>query len=461
VDVTASTSYTAGDQDLPNYSEVFDGLITRNRVRNSDETASVVAHHISVTSDAGVVVRVTDRFRIVDNFRFVGFRLPSGRDYTTGLLFGANLLANENVFTPATCPAPYTAATCPQHNASSSADLTVGQTFNFLKQDTKSNTLQLQYDFSRQVSGRIGYRYERRHIFDTQNDAQLLTFYPTLPNRGACVGLPLDSNGVCTTTASTASQDAFEIHGNSLLAGASYHPSRAVRLNFDTEQFYADHSFTRITFTRESKVRVSGTVIPRQWAIIGASLNVMSNTNDDPSINYRSHNYNGGFNISLNPRARYGLDAAYNYTSYQQSSLICFNDTPPAGVTLPVVTQAGDCSANDPANPLLTDGYYQSNTHFGTAAVVVRPAARMTTRVGYSLTSVDGQIPRFNVLQPLGSLSYDFHQPVAEIDIALVHNLDWHAGWNYFQYGENDFVGPTASRYFHSNEASLSLRYAF
>ena len=152
---------------------------------------------------------------------------------------------------------------------------------------------------------------------------------------------------------------------------------------------------------------------------------------------------------------------AYNYSDPQQNALICLNDTPPVGVTLPVVTGAGDCSGNDPGNPLLTNGSYQNNTHFGMGAVVFKPVARLTTRFGYSVTSVGGQIQQFNILQPLRSLAYNYHQLVAGLDVDLARNLIWRAGWNYYQYGEKDFVGPTASRYFHANNATLSLKYAF
>ena len=461
VDVNGTLSYTSGDLLMPAYSEVFDGLLSRNRTRNSNESADLVAHRVNVAADAGVVLHATDRLRIVDTFRFFNFRLPGTRDYMTAALFGASLLSTPNVFSPATCPPPFTAATCPQHNASSGADLTVGHTVNFLKQDTKSNTLELQYDFSRKVSARAGYRYQRRKIFDSQNDAQQLVYYPTLPNRGACAGVVLDANGVCNTTASTSSADGFEIQGNSLLAGVSVHPSHELRVNFDTEQFYADHSFTRITYTRESKYRLSGSYMPKSWALVGASLNTVNQTNDDPAINFRGHNYNGGFSVSLNPRQRYGLDLAYNYAAYQQDTIVCFNDTPPTGVTLPVVTNAGSCAALDAANPLLTDGYYESDTHYGMGVFLFKPVPRLTTRVGYSVTSVGGRIPQFNILQPLGSLAYNYHQPLADLDVTLTHNFTWHAGWNYYQYGEKDFAGPTLPRYFHVNEATLSLKYGF
>jgi hypothetical protein len=110
---------------------------------------------------------------------------------------------------------------------------------------------------------------------------------------------------------------------------------------------------------------------------------------------------------------------------------------------------------------LLTDGYYESNTHYGMGAFTFKPVARVMTRVGYSVTSVGGKIPQFNILQPLGSLAYNYHQPLADLDVSLARNFTWHAGWNYYQYGEKDFVGPTLPRYFHANEATLSLQYSF
>jgi hypothetical protein len=33
---------------------------------------------------------------------------------------------------------------------------------------------------------------------------------------------------------------------------------------------------------------------------------------------------------------------------------------------------------------------------------------------------------------PLGSLSYNYHQPLASLDLDLRHNFIWHAGWNYY-----------------------------
>jgi hypothetical protein len=460
LDLTGSFDYTAGRMNLPEYSELLDGLSTRSRMRNSSDTGAAQVNRVTDSADAGAVLHVTDRFRIVDKFRFLNFRLPGAWNYTIDALFGATLLSTPNSFSPATCPPPFTAATCPQHNSSSGADVTVGQRLNFLKQDLKSNTFELQYDLSRKISGRLGYRYDRRTIFNSFTDLQTLTFYPMLPNRGACAGLAL-VNGVCTTTANSDGTDSVEIQGHSVLAGASLRPSREFRVSFDAEQFFADHSFTRISPRKESRYRATGSYTPRPWAVLGASINLLSNSNEEALTNYHGHSHNYSFNASVNPRERFGIEMAYNYSDFQQNALICFNDTPPTGVTLPVVTGAGDCSANDPGNPLLTNGSYQNNTHFGMGTVMFKPVARVTTRFGYSVTSVGGQIPQFNVLQPLGSLAYNYHHPLADLEVEVARNLTWHAGWNYYQYGEKDFVGPTSPRYFHDNDATLSLKYAF
>jgi hypothetical protein len=95
------------------------------------------------------------------------------------------------------------------------------------------------------------------------------------------------------------------------------------------------------------------------------------------------------------------------------------------------------------------------------ATLMVKPVKRVTSQLGYSITSVGGRAPVFNILQPDAALYYNDHQPVVNVGVDLGHNVSWKAGWNYYQYNEKNFIGPTASRYFHANQATVSLRYAF
>ena len=94
-------------------------------------------------------------------------------------------------------------------------------------------------------------------------------------------------------------------------------------------------------------------------------------------------------------------------------------------------------------------------------AITRKPVKRVTTLVGYSITNADGTTPLFNALQPGGWLQYNYHLPLANFTFDLGHNLACNAGWNYYQYNEKAFVGTTAPRYFHANNATVSVRWAF
>jgi hypothetical protein len=221
----------------------------------------------------------------------------------------------------------------------------------------------------------------------------------------------------------------------------------------------------RMAPRKESRYRFQTGYTPRPWAVLGGSINILEDANANSLTNYVGHNRNYGLTASLTPRERFGLDLAYNYNDVIQNALICFDDTPPTGVTLPFVTNANGttsfCAVNDPGNPLLANSFYTNHTQFGMGTVRVKPVKRLTANLGYSITSVDGSEPQFNVLQPLGSLQYKYHQPVAGASVDLGHKLAWNTAWNYYQYNEGSFVGPTAPRYFHANSLTESLRYAF
>src|SRR5208337_187099 len=247
MDLAGRFSYSKAENTLPGYEEMFSGLITRSRQSEYSTTGSAAAERLSVTGDFAATIHVSNRFRIVDDLRYDNFRIPGGWMLTTNSLFGATLLSTPNVFNSATCPPPYTAATCPQHSASSGADVVADAFSDMLRQERKVNTFELEYDFTHRINAFAGYRYESRDITDNTSDAQLQTFDPTLPNRGACAGLPLDANGVCSTTVTSNSAADVAIQAHSLIAGVSARVTDALRVRFDTELYYADNAFTRIS----------------------------------------------------------------------------------------------------------------------------------------------------------------------------------------------------------------------
>src|ERR1700693_2215758 len=98
------------------------------------------------------------------------------------------------------------------------------------------------------------------------------------------------------------------------------------------------------------------------------------------------------------------------------------------------MTNAASCAATAPATPLLANSYYTNRTRFGMSTVRFQPVKQVTANLGWSISSVDGAIPQFNILQPLGSLQY--YQPVANLSVDLVQKLAWNTGWNCYQYHE-------------------------
>jgi hypothetical protein len=272
VDLSGRFSYSSADSGNPVYDETFNGLITRNRQRVYEQAGSSNAQRISGSADFGMTYRLTDRLHLIDTFRWDNFRIPTGWNYTTTSLFGATLVSNPNVFSPATCPPPFTAATCPQHAAASPADV-LGDVLNqFLKQDSRINTFEVEYQFTPRVSAYVGYRFERRDITTSDSGFQVETFFPILASSRCasaataagttCIAGP---NGVFSFAGENPVLGDFnfvEINAHSALLGFSARPSNRIRFSFDTEQYYADNTFTRISprHLQRYKARVNAKV---------------------------------------------------------------------------------------------------------------------------------------------------------------------------------------------------------
>jgi hypothetical protein len=394
--------------------EFFSGLIQRSSIRQETVTGPGRATRISNVADFSATFHLSEHFRLVDTFRFWAYRIPQTfssieTDWTCTNTSTCSLL------TPISATAP---------SATNTADQL---SFN---QSWKRNQVDFVWDASKHFGGRIGFRYGDQvfhHILDF----------------------------------TTGDEDRVVVHEYTPLLAFWAKPSPTLRFNFDWEHTNNDAVIVRIGPRKQDRYRIQGNYTPKPWAVLGMSINLWGASNGDALTDYRAHNRNYGFTANLAPRERFGIDFAYNYNDSQQNALICFNDS---DTSLSVVANAGSCTVNgynDSKNPLLTDGSYTSNTHYGMGSVMFRPHPHITTQVGYSITSVDGQTPLFNALQPFGSLQYNYHQPLANLSVDLGHNLTAKAGWNYYQYGEKSFVGPTDPRYFHANNATFSLRWAF
>jgi len=362
LDFSASFAYSNADMNAA-YNEFFNGLVTRTFTRQFTANGPPKATRISDVADFTATLHLTNSIRIVDIFRFWAYRIPQ------------NLLASEtdwNLPVTGSCRPPACSLVAPISSVTPvTTDTLSAMSFN---QDWKRNETDLVWDLNRHLGARAGFRYGSKtfnHILDFI----------------------------------TGDEDKIPVHEYTALVGFWAKPLTNMRFNFDWEHSNYDNTIVRIGPRKEARYRIQGNYAPKSWAVVGASINLWENSNNDALTLYDGHSRNYGVTASLAPKQRFGFDFAYNYNDYQQNAMICFNDTPPAGVTLPVVTGAASCTQtvnpdnpyNDPSNPLLTNGFYTNKTHYGMSSIRIKPVSRLTTEVGYSITSVGGSTPQFNV----------------------------------------------------------------
>jgi hypothetical protein len=278
-------------------------------------------------------------------------------------------------------------------------------------------------------------------------------YYPNTPNRGNCVGVPLNPDGSCTFTGVVTpfGSPTTTINRYSGVLGAWFRGGRNLHANVNAQFGGADNWIYRTDPTTFFNISGNVAYAPRPWLTVGGNLIFQQAKNNTADIQLNQHNYVTMFNATITPGKRWGLDLAYNFDAIQQNTILCFE-----GAVVPgAITCVGD-------NTLLqTNAVYHTHTQYGYFALMLAPIERVTVRLGYNIVDNQGDTTSFNSLQPLGPLDSTYQSPLAAVDVVIHKNVMFKAGWNYYQYGEGSFVGPTAPRYFHANNTTLALRYSF
>jgi len=455
VDLSGRLNYSDAEASDPSTAELFNGL-GRNRLRAFGLTGGALSHRISLNGDLAATISVTDKFRIVDMFRYDSFRIPGNWSLVTQNFFGATLLTPFNTFTPATCPPPFTAATCPQHLSGSAADLIVDNRNDFLGQKRTSNTFLLEYDFTKRITAHVGYRFERREITQRVDNTQIQTFFPgptaALANRGACVGQPLNPDGTCTVAveAADAGEDFIQINGHTGLLGFAARTEK-FRASGDVEFFTGDNVFFRITPRHSQDYRFRAGYKAADWVNLGAAIRILEARNTSLDIGLLQHNRSYGFSAALaKPESMWGVDLSYDYNDIFSTTNICF-------VATPNLNPPGTISCGTPFLSGLS--VYTNTSNYGSASLIMRPTKRITAGAGYAVTTTNGNTLILNPIAPTGPLAYNYHLPTASIAFVVSEKVTFKSGWNYYDYNEKSNPGPTLPRDFRGNMFSVSVRY--
>jgi hypothetical protein len=508
LEMTGSFGYSSSDNTIPDFNETVIGWTTRTSSPGSITSGLAKATRVSVDGDWSGVYSVTDKFRIEDYFHYNNWRIPGLWDSVLGSLFttgGTGLGAPVGYFVPANCDVGnnYSGPTCPSHATTSAADVVDAYNANFLKQDMKSNTFELAYDFTRRFNAFIGYDYTSRQIVTSSLSYTTADIYypggPTasaandyLAARGSCAlaagslpaGCVLNANGSITFTPAVPTTgptvNTFAINENALVLGLTYHPIDNLSINGNFLIGYNDAAFTRIDPRNIQSYKVHATYTPKPWATLTGAVEIHENRDDVTTVSNLEHDRSYSFTAMLMPNPRLTIDFGYNYWGVYTRSEICFNysitatfpgppsasvpvSTSPPGVATTACPISG---ASVGAAGLGTLSTYASNDHFAHADLMWKPVKRVTATLGYGGSFVRGKTIFLNPLTPSGTLDFNYEMPYASITVDVYRGFSYKMAWNYYGYNEAGVTNPFGLaaiplQDFDGSNATFSFRYAF
>ena len=498
--MAGSAGYSSGSNTVSAFQEAINSWTSRTASRGGTTGGPAQAKRVSVNANWSGDYRITDKLSVSDEFRYDNWRIPSmwataaTNLYPTraAVVGQTGLLLPIAVVTPATfatvCPAsPYNGPACPQHNASSLADVTSELVSRFLGQNLRSNTVELKYDVMPRLSARIGYVYTARTISDfsaTFDTGEI--YFPggsagTLANhflaaRADCAvvlgALPLNctvnpdgsiQEGSPTNPVPDAANDTarnlYNIHEHAGLLGISARPTDTLRLSADLLFGYNDNSFTRISPRQLQSYKLHAVYSPKPWATIDGSVDIHENRDNVATVNNLEHGRSYSFVTTLAPNARLWVDFGYSYTDNYTQTEICFPDTGSIIFTTP-------CPIAGASSPLGTLSIYSSMDHYAFGDLMWKPYKRVTAMFGYGGSIVRGNTTFLNPLTPTGTLDFNYLKPYASLAFDIYGGLSYKTAWNYYGYNDRGVANPPGLaplplQDFNGSNATFSVRYDF
>lgn len=497
--MSGSLGYSRGDSSIPDFNEFVNGWTSRTVSRGSTVGGPADAKRVSVNVDWAGDYRVTDKFHIVDEFRWDVWRTPGAWVTTNTNLFatlptapgqaGLSLpiaMVNPSNFATV-CPAPFNGPNCPQHTSGSGADIQNELVSRFLGQSLKTNTFELEYEVTHRVNARIGYLYTDRIISDFGATFDTSEIYFPGGAKGNAGNLFLAARGDCTlvdgslpsgcvlnpdgsvTEGSLAqplpeanndtSRNILKIHEYAFLAGVSVRPMDKLRLSGDFMFGYNNTSFTRISPRHVQSYKFHAMYTPVRWASIDGAIDIHENRDNVATINNLEHDRTYSFVTTLSPNPRLWLDFGYHYTDIFAQTDICFADpgSPVFTTPCPIPTSPG---------PLGARSFYKSTDHFAYGDLMWKPFKRVTTTLGYAGSIVRGNTLFLNLLQPTGPLTFNYLKPYASLAFNIYKGFTYKTAWSYYGYNDHGVANPAGLatlplQDFNGSNLTFSFRYAF
>ena len=527
LEMSGSASYSSSNNaaaNLYDFANEWTNSAT-SQIRNAIVSGPADAKEAFVHANWSAIYSLIEKVRVVDSVRYDNWHNPgTGNQVTTNLFATAaqapgqtGILLPVAQFAPlvaggptfaSVCPASgyATSTTCPQHSATSSADVSATAYSNFLGQRLLSNTLQFEVELTKRVSGHIGYLYENRQIGEIDANAipEYSIYYPGGPAataandflaaRGSCPYLTGTTKfnpaagGTCVQNAdgsvtysnppsASVARALSTINEQVGLAGLTLLPMDSLRINADFEFGYNSYSYTRIWPRQVQSYKVHVNYRPRTWATIDGAIDIHENRDNVPQINNLEHGRTYSLYLALAPNSKFAYNLGYNFTDLYLQTFICFADTfgTLGGPGIP--TFAPCPISNSPVAQGATE-FYANKQHYAYSDVMWKPMKRVTASVGYAGTFAGGtergSTLFLNPLQPAGTLAFTYQKPFASIQIDLYKGLSYKTAWNYYGYNSKTPINtsvpinggtlalkPVGSPDFNGSTATFSVLYAF
>jgi hypothetical protein len=501
VSMSGRAAYSSGEQNSQDLNEIFIGNNASVLQVGGIAMGPTHAKRVIANADWAATWRITSKFRVVDSFTYDRFQIPGFWNFATISLFGqaplvngsSSLLLPPGKFDPTNCPPPFSADTCPQHNSDSPADMTNGTWTRYLAQNQKSNTFQLEYDFTSRFGARLGYRYGTRKV--TGQDSEFFAnevFFPGGPG-GTAANFYNAARGDCSDpTACTQQPDGSlvfsgllgdtshvvdaNIASQSMLTGIWARPTNSLRLNFDMELFWADAAYARIDPRKQQKYRLQAAYTPASWVSLDASVDILEHSNYMYLVNDTEHDRAYSFTAVFLPHDRFSFDLGYTYSDIYFRMIECWAYG--SGVTFPVapgLLPGGAITTECPVPTEIQGGdvtafgstvNYSSKTHVAYADVVWKPIKRVSMKAGYAGSFASGNTVFLNPNAPVGPLDYTYQKPYVGFAVDLAKGFTYKTTWSYYGYNPRSLANPAGlapigNQDFNANNVTFALRYSF
>jgi len=484
VDFSGTFSYTGGDLNVYNYQQNFAGLESRSFLSNFAETGPIYGRHVATTADFGITWHINDAVSLVDSVHFINWKEPAYFDESQCSYFSNSLIVPANLFAvttplPITCvpPANGVPNAIPGHSTSSGADVGLTLDSNFLKQQDLFNTIQVRVAITQKAGAYFGYKYRDRIIADNFFETLGGIYYPNNAARGSCTlvdpALPLTQGNLpngCTLNADNSISYSFpgtfsppgeiDIQENHALFGLWVHPSQKLRLNVDADVMGANKTFTNYSPLQSQEMRFQANYRATAWFNLNGTIRLWYGQNNVPGVNNQMHNHDYSFAAQFVPNDKLNFDVGYNFSDISSQLLVCFVATG---------SQPGLPACPDVAGLVQQLSPYSSKINTGFFDFSWAPVRRLTVHGGANLTGVSGSQLNLTPQNPIptnvaGSLNSSWYEPYAGFDYRFTKNWTGKAFWDYYSYHEDPtaaYQDVYASRNFHGNLFTLSVRYAF